>query len=72
MSKKPIADTRRIFEEFHREDKQGDGFGLGLVIVREICEKNGVQIRVASDEEYTLFSYIFSIKEKGLDEGTVA
>ncbi len=72
QSKKAIEDTEKIFEEFHREESHGDGLGLGLVIVREICEKNGVEIRVTSDEEYTLFSYTFPVHRKDADEGAAA
>ena len=64
-SRQPITDTRRIFEPFHREDGESDGFGLGLQIVRSICEKNGVKVEVESSEERTIFRYRF---ERGLND----
>jgi len=55
-----IADTKKIFKRYYREDKISGGFGLGLSIVKNICEKNSVQIIVnssigkGSDFEYIL------------------
>ena len=59
QSRKPIEDTQKIFQEYHREDKERDGFGLGLVIVKTICDRNGVEIEVESKSESTYFRYIF-------------
>ena len=59
QSRQPIGDTRKIFEAYHREDREVEGFGLGLQIVRSICEKNGVEVEVESDAERTLFRYRF-------------
>jgi nitrogen-specific signal transduction histidine kinase len=38
---------------------------LGLQIVRSICVKNGVAVEVSSDEERTIFRYLFTAKEAG-------
>ena len=62
-SRQPISDTRRIFEAFHREDDKVKGFGLGLEIVRSICEKNGVRVAVSSGHDLTVFRYYFPMKE---------
>ena len=64
-SRQPIQDTRRIFEPYHREDREVEGFGLGLQIVRDICEKHGVEVEVRSDETWTVFRYYF--REEGGD-----
>jgi signal transduction histidine kinase len=71
-SRQPISDTRRIFEPFHREDREVEGFGLGLQIVRSICEKNGVAVEVSSDEERTIFRYRFRRGEGQSDARTAA
>jgi len=44
-----IADSKKIFKRYYREDKISGGFGLGLSIVKNICDKNGVQITVNSN-----------------------
>ena len=62
---KRIADTKRIFEAFHREEDGMTGMGLGLEIVGSICRKEGVEIDVLSDDERTLFSYRFKQEERG-------
>ena len=54
-----IQDADKLFERFYREDKARGGFGLGLNIVKEICEKNHVSITVRSKNNYTQFEYVF-------------
>ncbi|CAA6799220.1 MAG: Unknown protein [uncultured Sulfurovum sp.] len=54
-----IEDTKRIFEAFHQEEDLKGGFGLGLEIVGSICSKHDVKIEVQSNEEFTVFSYLF-------------
>ena len=61
---KKIEDTQKIFEAFHREDDLKQGFGLGLEIVGEICQKENIEIEVESNENITIFSYRFK-KGKG-------
>lgn len=56
-----IKDTDKIFEAFHREEHIINGFGLGLEIVDSICKKNSIKIEVSSDDEFTIFSYLFLI-----------
>jgi len=56
-----IIDTKRIFEAFHREEFNAIGFGLGLEIVKSICDKEGVEVVVTSDEKITVFEYIFKV-----------
>lgn len=40
------ADRKRIFERFTRLEESRGGFGLGLGIVKELCERNGFKIEV--------------------------
>ena len=58
---KKITDIKRIFEPYHREASTAIGFGLGLEIVGQICEKNSVNISVESDSEVTQFIYRYAI-----------
>ncbi|NLC28779.1 MAG: HAMP domain-containing histidine kinase [Campylobacteraceae bacterium] len=59
---KPVKQPHKLFERYYREDEARGGFGLGLNIVREICDENGVLIKVDSKNKKTTFSYTF-IKE---------
>lgn len=59
-SKKKIEDIRKIFNPFHRENSEDIGFGIGLEIVKTICDKENIVINVSSDEYETIFSYLFS------------
>ncbi len=58
-SSEQIADTDLIFEPFHQEEKGAGGFGLGLEIVRSICQKEQVGVEVTSDSAFTIFRYTF-------------
>ncbi len=55
-----IHDTGKLFDRFYREDVARGGFGLGLNIVKEICDINYITIEVTSIDNTTLFRYIFS------------
>ncbi len=54
-----IHDPQKIFEAYYRERKKTDGFGLGLSLVKSICDEDGVEIKIASDSELTRFEYTF-------------
>ncbi len=69
-----IENTEKIFEPFHREENRSEesrveGFGLGLEIVKSICDAAGVRVEVVSDREKTIFKYYF---KGGAHEGTAA
>ncbi len=57
-----IQDVDKIFEAYYRERKKTDGFGLGLSLVKSICDEEQVDIRIDSTVEYTRFDYHFSKK----------
>ena len=58
---KSIENPEKLFEPFYREAQENnrDGFGLGLRLVRTICEEENVEILVQSKENYTVFTYKF-------------
>ena len=60
---KKINFTDKIFDDFYRENTNRGGFGLGLKIVKEICDKNLVIINLQSDDKETKFTYRFRINE---------
>ncbi|MFA6189694.1 MAG: HAMP domain-containing sensor histidine kinase [Sulfuricurvum sp.] len=55
-----ILDTDKIFEAYYRERKKTDGFGLGLNLVKSICDEEGVHIAITSDDAMTRFEYWFA------------
>lgn len=57
-----IEDVDKIFEAYYRERKKTDGFGLGLSLVKLICDEEGIIIRIDSTVEYTRFEYQFPKK----------
>ncbi len=46
---KGIKDTKKIFDRYYRGDKISGGFGIGLSIVKKICEQNEVLTIVKSE-----------------------
>jgi len=54
-----ITQPERLFERYYREDKARGGFGLGLNIVKEICDTHRVEICVHSEAGKTAFEYRF-------------
>jgi len=54
-----IQQPNKIFEEYYREEKTQEGFGLGLNLVKRICDEEDVHIHLESNEELTTFTYTF-------------
>ncbi|MBR0129805.1 MAG: hypothetical protein IJM08_00710 [Firmicutes bacterium] len=56
-------DLPHIFERFYRSDKarsEKKGFGLGLPIIKQLCEMSGAHISAESSEgEGTIFTVVF-------------
>ena len=58
-----IKDTSKIFERYYRGDKITGGFGIGLSIVKNICLKNNIEIKVESQvNKGTTFIYLLDQK----------
>ena len=58
---KIIQDTDKVFEAYYREEKSRDGFGLGLRLVKSICDEEGVEVGVVSEDLMTTFNYKFKL-----------
>lgn len=54
-----IHNTKKVFDSYYREDYYNKGLGLGLNLVKKICDDEKISIIVHSDEECTSFNYIF-------------
>jgi len=49
-----------IFNQYHRSTNEVGGFGVGLAIVKNICEKYNIKVSVSSEENKgTTFSFHF-------------
>ncbi|WP_294962805.1 ATP-binding protein [Sulfurimonas sp.] len=58
---KTIKDTDKVFDEYYRESRNRDGFGIGLRLVRTICDEEDIKISVSSDDNQTIFKYRFKM-----------
>ncbi|WP_200762622.1 hybrid sensor histidine kinase/response regulator [Nitrosophilus alvini] len=56
---KTIKDKHKIFLQLYREEEDSMGLGLGLDIVRMICKKYNIDIKVDSKDNVTTFTYCF-------------
>ncbi len=58
---KGIEDISKIFNRYYRGDKITGGFGIGLNIVKNICDKNGVHVEVNSIPNIgSEFTFVFN------------
>lgn len=44
-----------IFDRYFQEDKTKDGFGLGLFMVKEFCDRNKISIKIEPNKEGNTF-----------------
>ena len=57
-----IANVDKIFSRYYRENEAKGGFGIGLNIVKDIIDEEGIALEVKSTlGEGTTFKYTFSI-----------
>ena len=59
-----IKNPKKIFNAYYRENSYQDGLGLGLPLVKKICEEEKIEIELHSDEESTYFQYYFNKVEQ--------
>ncbi len=57
----PIKDTTKIFEKNFRENEAKRGLGLGLNMVKNICEKYHIFYNATYEDEQNVFTYIFQL-----------
>jgi signal transduction histidine kinase len=58
---KTIKNPEKLFGRYYRENDVRGGFGIGLNIIKEICDKNDVDVEVKSKQQLTTFRYNFKI-----------
>ncbi len=58
---KPIQNKEKVFEKNYRENEAKRGLGLGLNMVKTICDKYDIEYFVSYEEGQNVFSYRFNI-----------
>jgi len=66
----PIDRPEKVFEPFYREAEELSGFGLGLHLVKSICNKYGIETAIESEAGVTTFTY--TIRRGKCNENTAA
>ncbi len=57
---KGVKSPEKVFERYYRENTYKGGFGIGLTVVKEICDRNSIAIEVLSEpNKGSLFRYYF-------------
>ena len=56
---KLIKDSSKLFEKNYREDESKRGLGLGLNMVKGICEKYSISYKVNYQDNQNIFTYTF-------------
>ena len=54
-----IKEPQKLFEKNYREHTHKRGLGIGLNIVKKICDKYGIEYKVISKEGKNIFEYVF-------------
>ncbi len=55
---KPIINKEKVFEKNYRENEAKRGLGLGLNMVKNICEKYDILYKVSYEDEQNIFTYM--------------
>ena len=63
-----IINTHKVFEAYYREDAHKEGLGIGLNLVKKICDKEDIKIELLSSDHITAFRYYF---KKGKNENLI-
>lgn len=62
-----VAHQQRLFEPFYRVERsrsrETGGFGLGLSIVKSICDKHGAEVRLSGDAGATQFILMWPLAD---------
>ncbi|MGM0518593.1 MAG: FIST N-terminal domain-containing protein [Campylobacterota bacterium] len=56
-----IRYPKKIFKEYYREESTKKGFGLGLSLVKRVCDEENIKIKIESNEYFTSFRYLFKV-----------
>jgi len=56
---KDIEFPDKLFKRYYRENNARGGFGIGLNIIKEICDKNNISVEVTSISGLITFRYHF-------------
>jgi len=55
-----IQEPHKVFEPYYRENNNKEGLGLGLNLVKKICDEEEIEIILKSTEDLTSFKYYFA------------
>ena len=59
-----IQDITKVFEAYYREISTSEGIGLGLNLVKQICDEEDITISLDSTHQKTTFQYTFKREQR--------
>ncbi|MAC83059.1 MAG: hypothetical protein CL624_02885 [Arcobacter sp.] len=54
-----IKDRDKLFDRYYRENNSQRGSGIGLNIVKNVCDKYNIKINITSKDSKNIFTYTF-------------
>jgi hypothetical protein len=57
-----IQYPQKVFEAYYRERHEKEGFGLGLNLVKQICDDENIEVTLISNKKLTRFSYAIAME----------
>lgn len=61
----PIKEVDKIFDAYYRENNENSraiqGYGIGLKLVKNICDEENVNISISSNSKMNIFTYKFKV-----------
>ena len=59
-SREPALDKTKVFQRFYKSSANQDGHGLGLSVVRQICEVSGLSVDYRFEENVHRFTFLWT------------
>lgn len=60
-SREPALDKAKVFQRFYKSSSNGDGHGLGLSVVKQICDASGLSVDYRFEDDVHSFTFLWRL-----------